>query len=470
MDQRISSLKSQILKHLRQDNESGLANLFETSHPSDLADVLELISRDEAEEIFHRMSKDLQIKLIGELTPGFASRLLRRFETDQVIPYLEHINPDDAADIFLAFGDEYQDQLLPLIDDEEFRQELIDLTSYPPDSAGGIMTTEYLAVPETYTVGQTIKEVQNQADETEVIYYIYTLNEGRRLSGTISMRRLLNADNDLQVQKIIQKELFKIRLDDDQEEAAKMMDRYGLLAVPVVDNQDRMRGIVTSDDAVGILERETTEDIFKQAGLSPYEELESERSMRLTHASLWSNMTLRIPWLVIVCLGTLLAASSVSLFEDYLNKYVELAFFMPVIAAMGGNVGAQSTTIFVRGLVLGHVDTRNFWKQFFMEIYRTGFGIGLFFGGFVGFCVWIWQFYLRAGTGDQYALYFAVSIGVAMFLAIIAASALGFLIPYVVHRIGADPAAASNPLLTTVQDVVGLLIYFSSAAYFLSFV
>jgi magnesium transporter len=141
-----------------------------------------------------------------------------------------------------------------------------------------------------------------------------------------------------------------------------------------------------------------------------------------------------------------------------------------VIAAMGGNVGAQSTTIFVRGLVLGHVDTDNFWIQFFREIYRTGLGIGLFFGGFVGLCAWVWQFYLRSIDQPEYALFFGLAVGVAMFLAIVAASALGFLIPYVVHRIGADPAAASNPLLTTVQDVVGLVIYFSSAAYFLSFV
>lgn len=470
MESQITTLKSQLLDSLQHDNEAGLLNLVENSHPSDLARVLEMISRDRARRIFKVIPFKIQIEILGETTPNLAQHILSDLSALELINCLAELNPDDCADIFLAFDETRQQELLPLIEDDEFRQELVDLISYPPDSAGGIMTTEYLAVPETYTVQETLDQVQEEADDAEVIYYIYTLNEGRRLTGAVSMRRLLEADRDLPVRKITQKDLFKVLLSDDQEKVAKILDRYGLLAVPVVDQQDRMRGIITSDDAVGILERETTEDIFKQAGLSPYEELESERSMRLTHASLWSNLSLRLPWLVIVCFGTLFAASTVGVFEEYLDRYVELAFFMPVIAAMGGNVGAQSTTIFVRGLVLGHVDMQNFWQQFFAEIYRTGMGIGLFFGGFIGFCTWLWQFYLRTGTSDEYALFFSLAVGVSMFFAIVAASALGFLIPYTVYQVGADPATASNPLLTTLQDVVGLLIYFTSAVFFLSFV
>lgn len=468
MEPQISTLKSQLLDHLQQENEAGLKNIFENNHPSDLAEALEILSRERARKIFQVCPSEQRSEILGQLTPVLGRYVLSGLSDREVIHALSELNPDDSADIFLAFSKKRQQQLLPLIEEGEFRQELVDLISYPPDSAGGIMTTEYLAVPETFTVEETLAEIQKEADEAEVIYYVFTINEGRRLSGAVSMRRLLEADGDIQIREIAQRDLFKVRLSDDQEKAAKIMDRYGLLAVPVVDHQDRMRGIITSDDAVGILERETTEDIFKQAGLSPYEELESERSMRLTHASLWSNMTLRIPWLVIVSFGTLLTASSVSMFEEYLTKYVELAFFMPVIAAMGGNVGAQSTTIFVRGLVLGHVDMKHFWKQFFMEIFRTGFGIGLFFGGFFGLCTWLWQFFIRSASPD-YALFFSLAVGVSMFLAIVAASALGFLIPYTVYKVGADPATASNPLLTTLQDVVGLLIYFSCAIFFLSF-
>ncbi|MFB6345927.1 MAG: magnesium transporter, partial [bacterium] len=401
--------------------------------------------------------------------PGLATYLINQSSNAEAVRFLEEINPDDAADIFLTMTKERQEELLAEIGDDDFRKVLIDLVSYPSDSAGGIMTTEYLAVPEDYTAEETIEEAREKSEDAEIIYYIYTLNEDNRLSGALSMRRLLQVDPETPVREIAQRDLIKVRVGDDQEVAANVMDRYGLLSVPVVDHQDRMRGIITVDDAVGIKERETTEDIYKQAGLSPFQDIETERNVQITEADLWTNLALKIPWLVVVFFGTLVTASMVGLFEGYLNKYVELAFFMPVIAAMGGNVGAQSTTIYVRAMVLNKVDLERFWYQFFGEIYRTGIGIGIFFGLFLGLFSWCWQYFLRHKDPTGYALSFSLAVGVAMFLAIVAASANGFFIPWLVQKLGSDPATASNPLLTTVQDIVGILIYFSSAAFFLSF-
>ncbi len=467
MQERVDVIKQQLLEHLRQENHQGLNNLFEITHPSDLSAVMEVLGAEEARRVFARMPQAKRVDILGDLPPGRSVGLLGSLDDDAVVQLLQEVNPDDAADIFLLMEKDHQEDLLTRIEDDRFRRILIDLISYPAESAGGIMTTEYLAIQEDTTVEEAIDAARERSPEAEIVYYIFTLDEDNRLSGVLPMRRLIQEDPGTPVREITQRDLFKVRIDDDQEEAAQLMERYDLLAVPVVDHQDRMRGIITVDDAVDILEREATEDIFKQAGLSPFHEPQSDRNIRITRTSLWSNLGLRVPWLVVVFTGTLVTASSVSLFEPYLQKYVELAFFMPVIAAMGGNVGAQSTTIFVRSLALGHVDTRHFWRPLAAEILKTGLGIGLLFGVLLGVSTWSWQLYLRGHPPLGYALEFAVAVGGAMFLAILAASANGFLIPWLVSTFGADPAAASNPLLTTVQDLVGIVIYFSCAALFL---
>lgn len=468
MEDRISAIKEQLLDHLERENEKGLRNLFEVTHPSDFGAVLEKIDIERARELFEQMPKDRRPDILDELTPARSVRLLEDHPEAEVVALLEEMPPDDAADIFLTFEQERQEHLLSQIDDDEFRQNLIDLISYPSDSAGGIMTTEYIAVNEEMTVREAMEAARRRADEAEMFNYLYALDEDNRLSGVLAMRDLLQANETDEIREVSVRDVITVHIDDDQEEVAKKLDRYNLMALPVVDHQGHMRGIITVDDAVEILEQEATEDIYKQAGISPYEELEAERSIKLTRSSFWTNLSLRIPWLVIVFMGTLLTAQSVSLFEGYLQRFVELAFFMPVIGAMGGNVGAQSTTIFVRGLTLGQIDTSNFWKPFFLEIYKTGMGIGLFFGVGLGLTGWTWQYYLRGAVPGGYALDFGLAVGVSMFLAILAASANGFMIPWLVSALGADPATASNPLLTTVQEIVGIFIYFSCAALFLT--
>lgn len=467
MQERIQTIKQQALEHLNRDNREGLENLFEISHPTDLGNLLEKLTFEQAVELFAMMPVDKQIEILGIVAPGFAARLLRRIDADEFAHLMQEMHPDDAADIFLTLGKEEQEELLGRIEDDDFRRNLVDLVSYPYDTAGGIMTTEYLAVNENCTVEETIEAAREASDDVEVIYYIYTIDEDQRLSGVLSMRKMLETESHKRVRDIARRDLFKVRVDDDQEESAKIMDRYGLLAVPVVDHQERLRGIITVDDAVHILEQETTEDIYKQAGISPFEEIESERSMKVMNASVWTNLAIRLPWLVIVCIGTLMGAWVMSTYGIYIEKVVELAFFVPVVMAMGGNVGAQSTTIFVRSMVLGQLDLEVFWKTLFTEIFRTGLGIGLFFGLVVGSAIWCWKVYLIGAPLGGETLQLSLSVGSAMFFAILAASANGFLVPWLVHKFGADPATASNPLLTTIQDIVGIMIYFSTAVFFL---
>jgi magnesium transporter len=468
LEDRIEAIKNQLLDHLDRDNEKGLENLFEVTHPSDFGAVLEVVEPEEGRELFGRLPDELKPVMLDEVSPGRAVELLRELPEENIVGVLEGMPPDDAADIFLTFDQDDQERLLSQIHDDEFRQILIDLVSYPPDSAGGIMTTEFIAVSEEMTVDEAIETARRRADDAEMFNYLYALDEDNRLSGVMAMRQLLQADSQDQIRDVAVRDVVSVRIDDDQEEVAKKLNRYNLLALPVVDHQDHMRGIITVDDAVGILEQEATEDIYKQAGISPYEELEAERSIRLTRASFWTNFSLRIPWLSIVFVGTLLTASSVSLFQEYLKQYVELAYFMPVIAAMGGNVGAQSTTIFVRGLTLGQIDTGQFWKPLLAELYKTGLGVGLFFGVLLGLSSWTWQLYVGGHAPGGFALDFGIAVGVSMFLAILAASVNGFFIPWIVSVVGADPATASNPLLTTVQDIVGIVIYFTCAGFFLT--
>ncbi len=459
-------MQRKLTEFLNQQDYEGLKSNLEIVHPSDLARVLGQMDPDQAREVFVRAPDELQRDVLEAMPATLAAEILEEFDPDVRADLLTRVNPDDAADIFLDFTKEQQEALLPSISDESKRQELIDLISYPPDSAGGIMTTEYVTVNEDATAEQAIEAAREASSQAETIYYVYTTDDSGRLSGVLSMRELLQKDPETPVNDFARRDLFKVRLDDDQEEAASYLERYQLLAVPVVDARDRMRGIVTIDDAMDVMRDEETEDIYKRSGMSSVEALETERSHRVINATVWTNMLVRMPWLIIVGIGGLIAGAVIGAYEATLEEAVTLAFFLPVLMDMGGNVGTQSTTIFVRGMVLGHIDPKTFFKDLIRELLRTGLAFGLIFGGMVFFVAYAMQVWVR-GESPERAVLFGVIVGLSMFLIILVASLVGYLVPWLTHLMGWDPAAASNPVVTTIKDITGVLIYFSVATFFL---
>ncbi len=318
------------------------------------------------------------------------------------------------------------------------------------------MTSDFISIHAEETTELILEKIKElEPDDSEIISYAYVVDEDKKLIGVVSLREIFIAEQGTRIKDIMHENVVSVSLTTDQEEVAAFLDRYGLLAIPVVDGENRLQGIVTLDDIVEVIEAETTEDIYKQSGLS-VTGTEFLRSEKIIKAPILLILKLRIPWLVIVLVGGLLAGGIIGQFEEILESVVILAFFIPVIMDMGGNVGTQSSTIFVRGVVLGQIDVKKAWKYLGKET-LVGLTIGALSGTAAGLVAYIWQGEPLVGLVVFLSMTFTCAL----------ASTIGYLFPMLCHKFGFDPAAAANPLITTVKDVTGLLIYFSLASFFL---
>ena len=339
----------------------------------------------------------------------------------------------------------------------------------PPDEAadyelsvGDVMTDEYVAVREDTTVEAAIDRFREYAPddpEQTTIYYVYVLDDEDRLIGVVSLRELLHAAGELPISEVMAEDPLAFDEDADAEPAAMQMADLHYPAVPIVDDDGRMVGLVRSDVLVEVVEEESTEDFLRMQGmdlpdLEPGDltEIETRRSSIMLDAPIQAILRIRIPWLVVALAGGFLAGGVIGVYEGALEQVVMLAFFIPVVMDMGGNVGTQSSTIFVRGVVLGHIERANVAKRILKEA-LVGVLIGLIVGVIAGAIAWAWQ-----GQPEIGYVVFGAMVGVSFVAALV-----GFAIPWLLYLAGQDPAAASNPIITTIKDVSGLLIYFSLA-------
>ncbi|ELY90266.1 MgtE integral membrane protein [Natrialba hulunbeirensis JCM 10989] len=325
-----------------------------------------------------------------------------------------------------------------------------------------ITDDEYVAVTQETFVGPAIEEFRHfePIDDETTVYYLYVTDNSGRLVGVMSLRELLNAPEDDVVEEHMHTDLVTIDADADPEYAADEMAERDFPALPVVDTDDVLIGVLRTDDMLDVVEEEATEDIMKSAGFS-FADVESSRSSAILESSIPKILRLRLPWLIVALAGGLLAGGVIEQFEDTLEAVVALAFFVPVIMDMGGNVGTQASTIFVRGLALGHIDDRNAMRHFAREG-LIGLLIGLIIGGIGAGAAYVWQ------IDEPYAFELAAVVFVGLVTVCVVASVVGYVIPWIMNKLGFDPAAASDPLITTVKDITALLIYFGLAAVLLS--
>ncbi len=337
----------------------------------------------------------------------------------------------------------------------------------PPDEADEydlsvkeVMTTQYVAVHEDTPVGEAIDKFQEYAPEDptkSTNYYVYITDADERVTGVVSLRELLVASNDEPVSSFGTDEVVTFDANADAQMAAVDVALVRFSAIPVVDADGRLIGIVRSDDLIGVVMEETTEDLLRMQGMAipeekgRYTDIETHRSTLMLDASITNILKIRVPWLIVALAGGLLAGGVIGIYEDALAEVVFLAFFIPVIMDMGGNVGTQSSTIFIRGVVLGHIDRANVIKRILKET-AVGALIGILVGSVAALAAYIWI-----------DMNFAIVVFGAMVGTCIVAALIGFIIPWLVYLIGSDPAAASNPVITTIKDVSGLLIYFTLA-------
>lgn len=430
-----------IREMLAEDRLAEALRLIINQHPADIAEILSELDEEGRASLFRCFDHELAGQVLSESDLKAQAVLLGLLGSEKASGVLAEMAADDLADLLGELPPESAERLLRLLGKDE-AQGVRQLLGYGEDTAGGIMTTEYVAVHQDMTVAEAIDYLRANAWDAETIYYVYVLDKAQRLVGVVSLREIILAKPDVAVRTIMRDNVVSVYAGQDQEEVARLVSKYNFLAIPVVDAQQRLRGIVTFDDVMDVIEEEAAEDFYRMGGT--WEKAETEENNRL-----WNALRSRLPWLFITLIGGLISGRVVRGFSDTLNSVMSLAYFMPLIAGMGGNVGTQSSTIMVRGIATGDVTPGKAVRHVLGEV-QLGISVGLLLGLLVGIVAFLWQ--------GQPILGFIV--GVAMLANMLTAATIGSLVPLVFRRLGIDPAVASAPFISTSIDIIGLSIYF----------
>ena len=422
------------------------------AHPGDLLDLFGELQIEEKVELMEKLSAEDAASIFEEMEDFEQAEIFRLLNPERVKIILKSLASDDAADLIGELSPEEAQEMIDLISEEEEPLDFGDLLKYPEESAGGIMTTEFISLPADIPVEDAIARLREVAPEAETIYYVYVVDQEGHLIGVLSLRDLIASSDGTLLKNVMRRNVISVQAELDQEEVARIVSKYDLLAVPVVDAQERLLGIITVDDVIDVMEQEATEDIYHFAGASEVEGTE------LTKASVGKVVRLRMPWLIISLAGGVLSGRVIGGFENILETIVVLAVFIPVVMGMGGNVGTQSSTIFVRGLATGAIEKTEVWSYLLREI-RIGLVMGIFCGFIISITAYIWQ-------GNPYL---GLVVGISMMITITTAAILGTLVPLLLNMIHIDPAITAGPFVTTIKDVTGLLIYFTVATTFIEY-
>jgi magnesium transporter len=450
-----------ITENLKQKNMNALKQILNDANEVDVLDAIQNLSAQNQCIAYRLLSKDVALYVFEQLDTDDQQNLLRSFTDEQAIELVNELAPDDRVKLFDELPAAVTKKMLGMLSPKE-REMTNLLMGYEAQTAGRIMTPEYVRLSKKMTAHEALEKVKINAVEKETIYTIYITDEKRKLEGVISLRDLLIAKPDVTLEKIMDEITASVSTDTDQEETARLLQKMDWLAIPVVDKENRLVGIVTIDDAVDILEDETTEDLFIQAGIMASKE--ANRSETLISGNLFAIWKVRLPFLFITIIAGMLAAVVIKGFEDVLESVVAVAFFIPLIMDMGGNVGTQSSTVFARGVVLGQIQTNSFgifFKHFIKEV-----GVGASLGAVSGVLAGIFAFVMSAIFWGGIPM-LGVAVGLAVAVTMTLAALLGFLVPFVLMKLNIDQAAGSAPIITSIKDISGLLIYFAFVVLFL---
>ncbi len=441
------------IKEFIQEKELGhLKEFLKYLKPQDIADLLSLEEFRPSEKalLFRLLDKDVAALVFSELHFDDQEKLLKYLSSAETISLLEDMDPDDRARLFDELPTEVVKQLLLKLSPEE-RDETVTLLNYPPDSVGRAMTPDVLDVTEDMTVDEVIQKIREAAQEVETIYDIYVLDKDKRLIGKVDLKSLVLSRGDVKIKNIMEKDPVYVRAQDDREKAAKLIKKYDLISIPVVDSENKLLGIITVDDVLDIMEHEATEDIYKMAAVEA-PEIEEEY-FRLSPIE---RVKKRIPWLVGLLVAEIASSSVLKKFDETLSAIVSLAFFIPMLTDTGGNVGSQAVTLIVRALATGEIDEKKLGKVILNEI-LTSFVLAIPLS-LVGFIIAIFV------SGSPH-IAFVVSF--ALLVVIVLSNTVGLLLPLFFRIFKIDPAVSSSPLITTVVDILGLLSYFTLATLLL---
>ena len=458
----MTSLNEEIRRLIDEKDIRNLKIYLQDVDEMEILYIMDALSRKEKALVFRLLSKDLALSVFEQLGIALQRDLLEGFTDEFAREVIEELTPDDRVELLEELPASVAKRLIAALSPEDRKVTNL-LMGYEAETAGRIMTPEFITLRPEMTVEEALAKIRRQAKDKETIYTLYVTDEGKKLLGVLTLKNLIVAEPKEKVADIMSDTIIKVSTDTDRETAARNLKTFDLLALPVVDKEERIVGIITIDDAVDILEEEATEDIFDQAGLANITGGESNRSEVLVNGSIWAIWKVRLPFLLLTLVFGIGSGFIISFFEEALSV-VAVAFFIPVIMDMGGNVGSQSSTIYVRGSALGHIQTNNFRKHFVKEI-TVGLSLGLIVGVLGWAIVWGWQSF---GEYSEQAAMLALSVGLSLLITMTLAAILGFFIPWILVKLNVDQAAGSAPIITSLKDVLGLAIYFGLVSLLVS--
>ncbi|WP_298901440.1 magnesium transporter [uncultured Psychroserpens sp.] len=434
-----NELIEQVEMHVANSDDKTLKLLLNEFHYADIAEILDELDLDDSIYVIKLLDSETTSYILTELDDDTREKVLENLSAKEIAEEVEELDTDDAADIIAELPEERQAEVISRIEDDEHREEITELLAYDDDTAGSLMAKELVKVYETWTVAGCLRRIRGQAKEVTRVHSIYVVDKEEKLIGRLSLKDLIVAKSEQKIADIAKDNVDYVNVEDDVEDVAKVMAKYDLEAIPVVDNEQTLLGRITIDDIVDVLKEEADKDYQLAAGIT--QDVEADDSIiELTRA--------RLPWLFLGLVGGVGAFLIMEGFQNTFEKYAVLFFFTPLIAAMAGNVGVQSSAIIVQGLanddVKGSINSRLLKEMFLAALNGTILALFLF--------LFVW-----ATKGEFYT---ALAISASLIAVIIVAGLIGTFVPLFLNKRGIDPAIATGPFITTSNDIFGILIYF----------
>ena len=446
----IAILKDTFGRLLRRHAQTNLVKLINKTHPADLAIVFRYFNDEEQKQVFSLMqANDHTVEFLVELDDTLIEKILDTENAERVSSLIQNASTNDQSYILGSLKEEQAQSVIDLLKKEE-QEEIEEIMAYPQDSAGSMMATDVFTLYQNTTCGDALKTLQDQ-QEAEMVFYLYITDEDDSLVGVASLRALATTPSNTLLKDIMEKRVHSVRPETDQEDVAQIVAQYNYLAVPVIDGDGRLLGIVTVDDVVDVIREEATEDFLQMAGAGKDREILLKSS--------WENAKVRLPWLFASWIGGVMAAYIIGKYEDMLESMIALAAFIPIIIGMGGNIGTQSSTIIVRGMATGRIEIGNEFKVLLKEL-RVGLILGVLYGIMLG----IFANFKFLGSDPMLGVVVGLSICSSMLLA----TAVGTFTPLILRKLDIDPAVATGPFVTTSIDILGVLLYFMIAGLLLT--
>ncbi|MDY0267028.1 MAG: magnesium transporter [Methanimicrococcus sp.] len=426
-----------VKKILSEMNETDVTEILEPCDPQKTLLLFRMLPKKSAVDVFARFSSEKQLSILNSVTNRELKDIIDELFFDDMIDLIEEMPANIVKKILRATG-------------EEERVLINQFLMYPEDSAGSLMTIEYLNFKKTMTVKEALLHVKKTGITKETIYTCYVTDSKKRLEGFVSLRSLVTSDEDLLVEEIMEPNVICVNTHDDQEFVANAFKKYGFLALPVVDNEHRLTGIITVDDIMEVMEQEATEDFQKMAAMSPSEDA-------YLNSSVFALAKHRLPWLLILMISATFTGRIMGRFEDILTQVVVLSMFIPMLMDTGGNSGSQSSTLVIRGLVTGEITMKDWWKVLWKE-FRVSFLVGLILAA---------TNFIRLIALERIDVLIAFTVSVTIVATVMAAKVVGGLLPLLAKKLKIDPATMAGPLITTIVDALALIVYFATASILL---